>query len=93
MLSEQVCPWKIDFDDTDIYFYDKLMSNPWNPVGNGWRPETGISIECYDPDKYPPFSCGCNVVNVSSPGGRISEYHPNKIGEQKKSRKTRTARL
>ena len=38
-------------------------------------------IECYSPDKYPPIQCGCNVVNVSSDGGRISEYHPQKLGK------------
>ena len=40
-------------------------------------------IECYNPDKYPPIQCGCNVVNVTSDGGRISEYHPQKLGEER----------
>lgn len=82
MLSEEVCPWNIDFDETDMYYYDKLVYNTWNPVGNGWRSENGmIAIECYDSDKYPLYSCGCNVVNVTSDGGRISEYHPQKLGK------------
>ena len=82
ILNEEVCPWNIDFDGTDVYFYDKLVSNPWNPHGNGWRADNGMmTVECYDPDKYPQFSCGCSVVNVTSDGGRISEYHPQKLGK------------
>jgi hypothetical protein len=84
MMTEEVCPWNIDFDDIDIYFYDKLVDNTWNPMGNGWRTETEISIECYNEDLYPPFSCGCNVVNITSDKGRISEYHPHKLGKRKK---------
>ena len=81
MLSEEICPWDIDFDDTDMYYYDRLVYNTWNPIGNGWRLENGmIAIECYDPDKYPLYSCACNVVNVTS-DGRISEYHPQKLGK------------
>ena len=51
-------------------------------------------IECYNPEKYPPIECyipeknpgkyppkECNVVNVTSDGGRISEYHPQKLGK------------
>ena len=84
LLSEKVCPWDINVDTTDVYFYDKLVENTWNPIGNGWRlePEGGtLSIECYDASVFPPFSCGCNVVNVTSDGGRISEYHPKKLGK------------
>lgn len=83
VLSEEPCPWKIDFgrDAVNTYFYDKLVYNTWNPIGNGWRLENGVNfIECYNPDQYPPIHCGCNVVNVSSDGGRISEYHPQKLG-------------
>jgi len=83
LLSKDVCPWDINVDTTDVYFYDKLVENTWNPIGNGWRlePEGGtLSIECYDASVFPPFSCGCNVVNVTSDGGRISEYHPQKLG-------------
>ena len=81
LLTNEMCPWNIDFDDIDIYYYDKLAPNTWNPQGNGWKPEPGIAIECYDQDKYPPFSCDCNVVNVTSDEGRISEYHPQKLGK------------
>lgn len=83
VLNGKKCPWKIDFgrSDVEVYFYDKLIYNHWNPMGNGWRMENGVNfIECYSPDKYPPIQCGCNVVNVSSDGGRISEYHPQKLG-------------
>lgn len=83
LLSKDVCPWDINVDTTDVYFYDKLVENTWNPIGNGWRlePEGGtLSIECYDASVFPPFSCGCNVVNVTSDGGRISEYHHKKLG-------------
>merc|ERR1712141_889202 len=79
-MTDTRCPWDINFDATDVYFYDKLMSNPWNPIGNGWRMDTGYYVECYDADTYPPFSCGCNVLNVTSDGGRISESHPQKLG-------------
>ena len=89
LLSEDVCPWDINVDTTDVYFYDKLVENTWNPIGNGWRlePEGGtLSIECYDASVFPPFSCGCNVVNVTSDGGRISEYHHKKLGKYLTSR-------
>ena len=61
LLSEDACPWDINVDTTDVYFYDKLVENTWNPIGNGWRlePEGGtLSIECYDASVFPPFSCG-----------------------------------
>lgn len=81
MMSEEKCPWKIDFGDIDMYYYDRLVENTWNPIGNGWRLTEAISIECYNEDKYPLFSCrGCRMVNITSDGGRISEYHPNKLG-------------
>ena len=80
MMTDDICPWNINFDATDVYFYDKLVSNPWNPIGNGWRMDTGFHISCYDSHTYPPFSCGCNVLNITSNNGRISEYHPQKLG-------------
>ena len=80
MMTDEICPWNINFDATDVYFYDKLVSNPWNPIGNGWRMDTGFHISCYDSHTYPPFSCGCNVLNITSNNGRISEYHPQKLG-------------
>ena len=35
MMSEEVCPWNIDFEDIDVFYYDKLVANTWNPIGNG----------------------------------------------------------
>ena len=58
LLSEDVCPWDINVDTTDVYFYDKLVENTWNPIGNGWRlePEGGtLSIECYDASLFSPW--------------------------------------
>ena len=79
-MTDKVCPWNINFDNTDVYFYDKKQPNPWNPIGNGWRLDTGFYVECYDSDTYPPFACGCNVFNITCDGCRISEYHPQKLG-------------
>merc|ERR1711910_182248 len=42
--------------------------------------DSGFYISCYDSHTYPPFSCGCNVLNITSNNGRISEYHPQKLG-------------
>ena len=82
-MTDKVCPWNINFDNTDVYFYDKKQPNPWNPIGNGWRLDTGFYVECYDSDTYPPFACGCNVFNITCDGCRISEYHPQKLGNNR----------
>merc|ERR1719414_1922320 len=58
LLSKDVCPWDINVDTTDVYFYDKLVENTWNPIGNGWRlePEGGtLSIESMM-HPYNPYS-------------------------------------
>jgi len=82
-LKDEKCPWRMKLKDIEIFFYDKKVSNIWNPRGNGWKLESSdrITIECYNPDKTPPFWCGCQTINLTSNhGGRISQYHPQRTG-------------
>ena len=39
--------------------------------------------ECYNSDKFPAFDCNCQTINLTSAeGGRIGQYHPQKIGKK-----------
>ena len=80
MLSEEKCPWKIEFDEVPVYYYGRREPNIWNRAGNGWREDRSVSIECHDPDKDPVYDCGCQSLNVSS-AGIVGEKHGDKLGE------------
>ena len=79
VLSEEKCPWKIEFDSSPVYFYDRREYNIWNEGGNGWRADRSVSIECYDPDKDPVYDCRCRSLNVSS-SGIVGKVHSDKLG-------------
>ena len=36
ILTNEKCPWDINFEKVDTYFYNKLQPNIWNPRGNAW---------------------------------------------------------
>jgi hypothetical protein len=57
----------MDLESTDIYFYDKLEKNIWNPRGNGWRLEhkDAIKIQCHNPESNPVYHCGCQTIKIA----------------------------
>ena len=79
VLSEEKCPWKIEFDSSPVYYYDRREYNIWNEGGNGWKADRSISIECYDPEKDPVYDCRCQSLNVSSTG-IVGTVHSDKLG-------------
>ena len=79
VLSEEKCPWKIEFDSAQVFYYGRREHNIWNEGGNGWRKDRSVGIECYDPDKDPVYDCGCRSLNVSS-SGIVGEVHSDKMG-------------
>ena len=82
ILSEEKCPWKIDFEDSPVFYYDRRKHNIWNEGGNGWKEDRSVGIECYDADKDPVYECGCKALNVSS-SGAVGAVHADKIGARK----------
>eukprot|EP00094_Tigriopus_californicus_P011116 TCALIF_10727-PA protein Name:"Protein of unknown function" AED:0.41 eAED:0.41 QI:0/0.33/0.4/0.4/1/1/10/143/554 len=78
-LTQEMCPWKIDAKRTEVFFYHKKVKNTWNPIGNGWKLDDSISINCYNPDMFPPYSCSCDKFELFS-NGNIATLHPEKIG-------------
>ncbi len=49
ILSEEVCPWKINFNKTQTFYYDRREYNIWNEEGNGWKEDdASLSIKCYN---------------------------------------------
>ena len=81
ILSEEKCPWKIDFEDSPVFYYDRRKHNIWNEGGNGWKEDRSVGIECYDADKDPVYECGCKALNVSS-SGAVGAVHADKIGAE-----------
>lgn len=74
-LTSESCPWLIEFDRTETYFYDRLSTNIWNARGNGWRlAKVGdFEIECFDERLHEAFDCGCKEVTVKSSTAAAAE--------------------
>lgn len=60
--------------------YFKAIFVPFFP-GNGWRQDETMTIRCYNEEKNPAYSCGCDKVNVTSDGGKLGRAMPGKLGE------------
>jgi hypothetical protein len=52
-LTDEICPWKIQFSKTTVFYYDRREYNTWNEQGNGWKEDEDESIDimCYDETK------------------------------------------
>jgi len=77
---EMVCPWQIKWFRTHRWYHDVNIPNLWNPVGNPWKVDDTIFIECYKEENWPEFDCPCKSFNITNEG-RVREYHPDRLGE------------
>jgi len=82
---DTVCPWQIKWFRSHRWYHDINIPNLWNPVGNPWRPDDTIFIECYNKESWPEFDCSCdrfNITNIDKEGedGRVAQYHPDSLG-------------
>jgi len=85
---DMVCPWEIKWFRTHRWYHDVNIPNLWNPIGNPWKIDDTIFIECYDEESWPEFDCTCNRFNITNERegneGRVKEYHPDRLGEYTK---------
>ncbi len=85
-MTKEKCPWKFNYDKTEVFFFDHRTPTTWNPRGTGWRLDDSVRIHC-QPQQQRRLAaegggCGCRVLELrlSAEGAAAAAGHKDKEG-------------